>query len=157
MLSFERRRELTLILAVSCRTRVVCWTERRFWAFNAMLRLRLWLPVAWALLRCVKSSVRRTMHDCVWKSTTSASNGLDCCSHRSGHSNCIRVVTGTTLDAITRRKESVESLNEIRMPCEELRNSVDHSRRIDPTNQIVSLSSSNGTECTIEDPLTLGS
>lgn len=63
----------------------------------------------------------------------SASDGLNGGSHGCRNSDCVWVVSSTAFDSVTRGEESVETLNQVRMASEELRNSVDDPRRIDAT------------------------
>jgi hypothetical protein len=50
--------------------------------------------------------------------------------HRRSYANTIWVIAKTTLDAVTWRKESIEALNQIWMPSEEVGDAVNNTRGI---------------------------
>ena len=96
--------------------------ELCLWALDAVLRSLL-LPLA-------ATFGEERLATCSWPVAialiSTSSDGLDRGAHRRGNSDCIGIVAGTTLDTITGRQEGVESLDQIGMPCEELRYSVDN-------------------------------
>jgi hypothetical protein len=69
-----------------------------------------------------------------------ASNGLDSGAHGRGDPDGIRVVSTATLDAISRRKESVKALDKVRMSGEQLRDPVNNTRRVDAESILASMS-----------------
>lgn len=56
---------------------------------------------------------------------------LDCCAHGSGHSDGVRIVASSTFDAVTRRQESVKSLNQFGITSEKLADSANYTRSVD--------------------------
>lgn len=52
-------------------------------------------------------------------------------SRRSGHPDCIWVVLGSALNAVSGRQEGVETLDESRMTIEQRRDALNHSRCVD--------------------------
>lgn len=61
-----------------------------------------------------------------------SSDGLDCGSHGGGDSDSIRVITSSAFNSISRGQESIETLNQIWVPSEQLRNTVDDAGGINP-------------------------
>lgn len=57
-------------------------------------------------------------------------NRLDSGAHGCGDSNCVRVISRTTLNPVTRREKRVEALDKVWVSSEEFRNPVYDTRRI---------------------------
>src|SRR5450432_3862532 len=124
LLRFERR-SLSLARTIRWCSAPRLWAEDSFRALNGVLRLL--LPIASTLSSVVWIIYTQLS---VWKSTTSSCDRLYRCSHRGCHPDCIWIVSCSTFDAITRRKEGVEALNEIWVTSKKFGNTIYDARSV---------------------------